>query len=145
MRQTRSPMANAARTLQRNGLAGTGATLPVLAQTPPFLQTQLSFSPVPGWLAFALCLITLTLSAHLLLDGALFRLGASYATDDAGLAAIDATLARIKLRTRRDPTRGLTERLAGCQRLLWRQRIALAATLALFAASLIDTLKGAGA
>ena len=59
-----------------------------------------------------------------------------------GLAAVDDVLARMRLRARDGVVRTMPERLAGCRRLLWLQRISLAIGVMLYAVLLLDALVG---
>ena len=87
----------------------------------------------------------LALSVHLLFDAALFRLAASHDGESEGLSAIDDVLARMGLRSKNNTPRSLAERLAGCQRLIWLQRVALAISLILYAILLLDAMDGGSA
>ena len=80
-----------------------------------------------AWLAAAASAVaTLALSALLLFDALLFRLMASHATEAAGGAVVDDVLARMRLKPTAAGGRSLDHRMAGTQRLLTRQRMALA-------------------
>jgi hypothetical protein len=71
-------------------------------------------------------LAVLALSALIRFDAALFHLMASYDEEAAGGAAVDDTLARMRLKPKPERVRSLTERMAGVRRLVFRQRLALA-------------------
>lgn len=133
---------DAARSLRRNGLAGGGVALLILAAAPPTAGAHGFASPLAWWLLLVFCLLPLAFSVHLLFDAALFRLAASHETEEAGLAAIDDVLARMGLRRQDGRTAPLSERLAGCRRLLRLQRISLAIGLVLFAVLLLDASNG---
>jgi hypothetical protein len=75
---------------------------------------------------------SLALSVHLLLDAALFRLVSSHDDEATGLAAIDMVLQRTGLKKADGDTRPLTARISGADRILLRQRAALAVFVALF-------------
>ena len=134
----------AARSLRRNGLAGGGIALAILAAAPPTAGAHGFTGPLAWWLLLSFCLLPLAFSVHLLFDAALFRLAASHDTEEAGLAAIDDVLARMGLRTRDGWTAPLAERLAGCRRLLRLQRISLAVGMTLYAILLLDAANGGG-
>ena len=138
-------MSDAARSLRRNGLAGGGVALAILAAAPATAGAHGFASPLGWWLLLAFCLLPLAFSVHLLFDSALFRLAASHETEETGLAAIDDVLARMGLRAPDGRTAPLGERLAGCGRLLRLQRISLAIGLVLFAILLLDAANGGGA
>ena len=126
-------LTDAAQRLQRNGVAGGAMALLILAFAPITLGIS-GFAGSLAWLVLlALSLLSLAFSVHLLFDAALFRLAASYDAKNAGLAAIDDVLVRMSLRASNDSAKTLPERLAGCDRLIWRQRISLATGLAICA------------
>lgn len=133
---------SAARRLRRNGFIGGGAALLILALAPPTAGAHGFAGPLAWWLLLAFCLLPLAFSIHLLFDAALFRLAASHDAEEAGLAAIDDVLVRMGLRAGDGATRTLPERLAGCRRLVWLQRISLAAGMALYAILLLDAAGG---
>ncbi|MEW9613083.1 hypothetical protein AB3G45_04415 [Shinella sp. S4-D37] len=136
---------DAARRLRRNGLAGGAAALLILAVAPPTAGAHGFSGPLAWGLLLAFCLLPLALSVHLLFDAALFRLAASYDGEAAGLSAIDDGLARMGLRARGSVSATLPERLRGCRRLLWLQRIALAIAAMLYLVLLLDGMEGGGA
>lgn len=86
-------------------------------------------------LATLLGLATLALSTLILFDALLFRLIASHDRDEAGCAAVDAFLARTRLKPAAPRNRPLTERISGTRRLLVRQRVACFFFLATVAAA----------
>lgn len=133
---------HAVRQLRRNGFIGGAITLLILALAPPTAGAHGFTGPLAWWLLLAFCLSPLAVSVHLLFDAALFRLAASHETQEAGLAAIDDVLARMGLRARDGGTRPLPHRLAGCRRLLWLQRLALAIAVALYIILLLDAENG---
>lgn len=133
---------SAARRLRRNGFIGGGAALLILALAPPTAGAHGFAGPLAWWLLLAFCLLPLAFSVHLLFDAALFRLAASHDAEEAGLAAIDDVLVRMGLRAGDGVTRTLPERLAGCRRLVWLQRISLAVGMALYAVLLLDAAGG---
>ena len=145
MTEWRTTIADAARRLKRNGLAGGAAALLILAVAPPTAGAHGFSGPLAWGLLLAFCLMPLALSVHLLFDAALFRLAASYDGEAAGLSAIDDVLARMGLRARESVSATLPERLRGCLRLLWMQRIALAIAAALYFVLLHDGMEGGGA
>ncbi len=145
MTEWRTPITDAARRLKRNGLAGGAAALLILAAAPPTAGAHGFSGPLAWGLLLAFCLMPLALSVHLLFDAALFRLATSHDGEAAGLAAIDDVLARMGLRARQSVSATLPERLQGCRRLLWMQRIALAIAAALYLVLLLDGMEGGGA
>lgn len=70
-------------------------------------------------------LTTLALSALIRFDAALFHLMASFDDEAAGGAGVDDALARMRLKAKPERVRGLSERMAGARRLVFRQRLAL--------------------
>lgn len=138
-------VADAVRRLRRNGLAGGATALLILAVAPPTAGAHGFTGPLAWGLLLAFCLVPLALSVHLLFDAALFRLAASHDGETAGLAAIDDVLARMGLRARGSVSATLPERLQGCRRLLWLQRIALLIAIALYFVLLLDGMEGGGA
>ncbi|WPE24032.1 hypothetical protein [Shinella zoogloeoides] len=132
----------AGRRLRRNGLTGGLIALLVLALAPPTAGAEGFAGPLAWWLLLAFCLLPLVFSVHLLFDAALFRLGASYGEEATGLAAVDDVLARMGLRARDGVVRTMPERLAGCRRLLWLQRVSLAIGVMLYAVLLLDAVVG---
>lgn len=136
------PMIDAARRLRRNGLAGGAIALLVLAIAPPTAGAHGFTGPLAWWLLLAFCLLPLALSVHLLFDAALFRLAASHQEEGTGLSAMDDILARMGLRPKDGRTASLAERLAGCRRLVWLQRISLAIGVLLYAVLLLDVIEG---
>ncbi|HSX74113.1 MAG TPA: hypothetical protein VLG73_07940 [Shinella sp.] len=145
MTEWRTTIADAVRRLKRNGLAGGAAALLILAVAPPTAGAHGFSGPLAWGLLLAFCLMPLALSVHLLFDAALFRLAASYDGEAAGLSAVDDVLARMGLRARESVSATLPERLRGCRRLLWMQRIALAIAAALYLVLLLDGMEGGGA
>jgi hypothetical protein len=138
-------VADAVRRLRRNGLAGGVTALLILAVAPPTAGAHGFTGPLAWGLLLAFCLVPLALSVHLLFDAALFRLAASHDGETTGLAAIDDVLARMGLRARGSASATLPERLQGCRRLLWLQRIALLIAVALYFVLLLDGMEGGGA
>ncbi|GAA4159995.1 hypothetical protein [Shinella granuli] len=145
MTDWRTIVADAVRRLRRNGLAGGAAALLILAAAPPTAGAHGFSGPLAWGLLLAFCLVPLALSLHLLFDAALFQLAASHDGEAAGLAAIDDVLARMGLRARGGVSATLPERLRGCRRLLWLQRIALAVAVVLYLILLLDGMEGGGA
>lgn len=74
-------------------------------------------------------LLVLALSATLAFDALLFRVVASYEDEMKGGAAVDDILARMRLKPAPAETRSLADRVVGTERLIRRQRAALAALL----------------
>lgn len=136
---------DAASRLRQNGLTGGAVALFILAVAPPTAGAH-GFTAPLGWrLLLASCLIPLALSVHLLFDAALFRLAASHDAEDTGLSAIDDVLSRMGLRAGDVTSRPLAERLSGCRRLVWLQRITLAIGVGLYLVLLLDAADGGGA
>lgn len=132
----------AARSLGCNAVfCGLAALLP-LALGPITAGYQGFTSPLGWLLLLVLCLVVLALTIHLLFDATLFRLASSHETEAAGLAAIDDTLVRIRLRKPDATPRGIDRRIAGSRRIVWHQRCALVVCLALFAILLLDATDG---
>ncbi|RWK59118.1 hypothetical protein [Mesorhizobium sp.] len=79
-----------------------------------------------AWLvAAASGVVTLALSALLVFDALLFWLMASHISEAAGGASVDDVLARMRVKPAAAGIRSLDRRIAGTQRLLMKQRIAL--------------------
>ncbi|ARM89483.1 hypothetical protein RHEC894_CH03209 [Rhizobium sp. CIAT894] len=133
MTQWNSTASAAARNLGGNSICcGLTALLPLIAG--PITAGCRGFAPSLGWLLMVVfCLIVLALAVHLLFDALLFRLASSHETEAAGLAAVDDLLSRMQLRKPDRTPRGLDMRIAGSRRIVWRQRLALAACLVIFA------------
>ena len=109
----------------------------------PITAGYRGFTSPLGWLLLlVLCLVVLALTIHLLFDALLFRLASCHESEAAGLAAIDDTLFRMRLREPDATPRGLDRRIAGSRRIIWRQRCALAVCLTLFAILLLDATDG---
>jgi hypothetical protein len=145
MTEVKGSMTDAARRLQRNGLAGGAIAMLILAVAPPTAGAYGFTGPLAWWLPLAFCLLPLALSVHLLFDAALFLLAASHENENAGLAAIDDVLDRMSLRKKGGVTASLAERLAGCGRLLLLQRGTLLIAVLLYAILLLDGMDGGGA
>ena len=99
-------------------------------------------SSAARWLRLAMLAFYVVLSAqciHLLFDAALFRLALTHDNEQAGLAAIDRTLAAMGLRKTPAQPAPLAQRLAGTARLLRRQYIVLAMSAAIFGFTLFDS------
>ena len=133
---------DAAGRLRRNGLAGGVLALLVLAIAPPTAGAEGFAGPLAWWLLLAFCLLPLAVSVHLLFDAALFRLAASHDDEATGLAAIDDVLARMGLRSPSPVPAPLTDRLAGCRRLVRLQRLSLAIGVALYLVLFLDMAAG---
>ncbi|TIM91412.1 MAG: hypothetical protein E5Y59_23600, partial [Mesorhizobium sp.] len=69
--------------------------------------------------------VTLAVSALLAFDALLFWLMASHISEAAGGASVDDVLARMRVKPAAAGIRSLDRRIAGTQRLLMKQRIAL--------------------
>ena len=117
--------------LRRNALAGATVAIAVLAA-----GSAVCLSPLPAMLLLGFCVAALASAAYLLFDAALFRLAASYAQEEDGLAAIDDVLDRAGLRSRPHETRPLAARLAGTRRILIVHRVLAAIAILLFATTL---------
>jgi hypothetical protein len=87
-------------------------------------------------LAIVFALATIALSMLILFDALLFRMIASHGADEAGCAAVDDILSRMRLKPVPSRNRPLAERIAGTKRLLVRQRAACFLFLAAAAAAL---------
>lgn len=133
---------DAAGRLRRNGLAGGALALLVLAIAPPTAGAEGFAGPLAWWLLLAFCLLPLAVSVHLLFDAALFRLAASHDDEATGLSAIDDVLARMGLRSPSPVPAPLTDRLAGCRRLVRLQRLSLAIGVALYLVLFLDMAAG---
>jgi hypothetical protein len=142
------PPAQVALELTRQALFAILAVATLLAVVPMLRERQ---DPVFAglWLGLLACgFAVLAFSAHLLLDAALFRMIASYADEKEGLDSVDQVLARTGLRSRRETSRPLADRIIGSQRLVRRQRLALTLFACLFGLMALlpdETLGGAGA
>ncbi|UVC18347.1 hypothetical protein [Mesorhizobium onobrychidis] len=96
---------------------------PVIAVAAQLQTTMLSAA---AWLiAAASGVVTLALSALLTFDALLFWLMASHISEAAGGASVDDVLARMRVKPAAAGIRSLDRRIAGTQRLLMKQRIAL--------------------
>ena len=131
------------RRLRRNALIGGALALLILAVAPPTAGAHGFTGPLAWGLLLAFCLVPLAFSVHLLFDATLFRLAASHDAEEAGLSAIDDVLTRMGLRARNATSASLAERLAGCRRLVWLQRISLLVGVTLYAILLLDAMDGA--
>lgn len=99
------------------------AAAPVIAVTAPPQATTLAAT---AWLvAAASGVVTLAVSALLFFDTLLFWLMASHISEAAGGASVDDVLARMRVKPATAGIRSLDRRIAGTQRLLMKQRIAL--------------------
>jgi hypothetical protein len=132
----------AMRHLRRNGFAGGVAALLIIAIAPPTAGAEGFTGPLAWWLLLAFCLLPLAVSVHLLFDAALFRLAASHDDEATGLAAIDDVLVRMGLRSPSPIPAPLSDRLAGCRRLVRLQRVSLAIGFALYLVLLLDMMAG---
>ncbi|PAQ09096.1 hypothetical protein [Mesorhizobium temperatum] len=89
-------------------------------------QPQTTMLSAAAWLiAAASGAVTLALSALLVFDALLFWLMASHISEAAGGASVDDVLARMRVKPAAAGIRSLDRRIAGTQRLLMKQRIAL--------------------
>ncbi|RWN55274.1 hypothetical protein [Mesorhizobium sp.] len=99
------------------------AAAPVIAVA---AQPQATTLAAAAWLvAAASGVVTLAVSALLAFDALLFRLMASHISEAAGGASVDDVLARMRVKPAAAGIRSLDRRIAGTQRLLMKQRIAL--------------------
>ncbi|TIM27972.1 MAG: hypothetical protein E5Y63_22180 [Mesorhizobium sp.] len=99
------------------------AAAPVIAVA---AQPQATTLAAAAWLvAAASGVVTLAVSALLAFDALLFWLMASHISEAAGGASVDDVLARMRVKPAAAGIRSLDRRIAGTQRLLMRQRIAL--------------------
>jgi hypothetical protein len=110
------------------------AAAPVIAVA---AQPQATTLAAAAWLvAAASGVVTLAVSALLAFDALLFWLMASHISEAAGGASVDDVLARMRVKPAAAGIRSLDRRIAGTQRLLMKQRIALG----LFVAASLVTL-----
>ena len=79
-----------------------------------------------GAFALAAGLVAIALSVNLAFDALLFRVIASYEDPYKGGAAVDDILSRMRLKPAAKEIRPLADRIAGTERLMRRQRAALA-------------------
>ncbi|TIM40131.1 MAG: hypothetical protein E5Y55_28765 [Mesorhizobium sp.] len=99
------------------------AAAPVIAVA---AQPQATTLAAAAWLvAAASGVVTLAVSALLAVDALLFWLMASHISEAAGGASVDDVLARMRVKPAAAGIRSLDRRIAGTQRLLMKQRIAL--------------------
>ncbi|RWN99234.1 hypothetical protein [Mesorhizobium sp.] len=99
------------------------AAAPVIAVA---AQPQATTLAAAAWLvAAASGVVTLAVSALLVFDALLFRLMASHISEAAGGASVDDVLARMRVKPAAAGIRSLDRRIAGTQRLLMKQRIAV--------------------
>lgn len=99
------------------------AAAPVIAVA---AQPQATTLAAAAWLvAAASGVVTLAVSALLIFDALLFWLMASHISEAAGGASVDDVLARMRVKPAAAGIRSLDRRIAGTQRLLMKQRIAL--------------------
>lgn len=99
------------------------AAAPVIAVA---AQPQATTLAAAAWLvAAASGVVTLAVSALLVFDALLFWLMASHISEAAGGASVDGVLARMRVKPAAAGIRSLDRRIAGTQRLLMKQRIAL--------------------
>ncbi|RWO80890.1 hypothetical protein [Mesorhizobium sp.] len=110
------------------------AAAPVIAVA---AQPQATTLAAAAWLvAAASGVVTLAVSALLAFDALLFWLMASHISEAAGGASVDDVLARMRVKPAAAGIRSLDRRIAGTQRLLMKQRIALGLFLAASAVAL---------
>ncbi|RWB95225.1 MAG: hypothetical protein EOQ56_28810 [Mesorhizobium sp.] len=99
------------------------AAAPVIAVA---AQPQATTLAAAAWLvAAASGVVTLAVSALLAFDALLFWLMASHISEAAGGASVDDVLARMRVKPAAAGIRSLDRHIAGTQRLLMKQRIAL--------------------
>ncbi|MCF6113299.1 hypothetical protein [Mesorhizobium muleiense] len=99
------------------------AAAPVIAVA---AQPQATMLAAAAWLvAAASGVVTIAVSALLVFDALLFWLMASHISEAAGGASVDDVLARMRVKPAAAGIRSLDRRIAGTQRLLMKQRIAL--------------------
>jgi hypothetical protein len=110
------------------------AAAPVIAVA---AQPQATTLAAAAWLvAAASGMVTLAVSALLVFDALLFWLMASHISEAAGGASVDDVLARMRVKPAAAGIRSLDRRIAGTQRLLMKQRIALGLFVAASAVAL---------
>ncbi|MCL7999680.1 hypothetical protein M8994_15645 [Brucella sp. 21LCYQ03] len=121
-----------AASLQRNAYLGIALAVLILAVA-PFLRI---LQDLTFWLVWPVLLlstlIALGIAAHLLFDAALFRLMAANPDEEAGLIELDTVLEKIGLRRASLPTRPLSERIKGSQRIIGRLWFFLILAMVLF-------------
>ncbi|CAH2406510.1 hypothetical protein [Mesorhizobium ventifaucium] len=99
------------------------AAAPVIAVA---AQPQATTLAAAAWLVVvASGVVALAVSALLVFDALLFWLMASHISEAAGGASVDDVLARMRVKPAAAGIRSLDRRIAGTQRLLMKQRIAL--------------------
>ncbi|MER8440188.1 hypothetical protein NKH36_17145 [Mesorhizobium sp. M1312] len=100
-------------------------------------QPQATMLAAAAWLvAAASGVVTLAVSALLVFDALLFWMMASHISEAAGGASVDDVLARMRVKPAAAGIRSLDRRIAGTQRLLMKQRIALGLFVAASAVAL---------
>ncbi|RWM67018.1 MULTISPECIES: hypothetical protein [Mesorhizobium] len=100
-------------------------------------QPQATTPAAAAWLvAAASGVATLAVSALLVFDALLFWLMASHTSEAAGGASVDDVLTRMRVKPTAAGIRSLDRRIAGTQRLLMKQRIALGLFVAASAVAL---------
>ena len=115
--------------------------VPAALVAAPFIavaaQPQTTTLASAAWLvAAASGMVTLAVSALLVFDALLFWLMASHISEAAGGASVDDVLARMRVKPAAAGIRSLDRRIAGTQRLLMKQRIALGLFVAASAVAL---------
>ena len=142
MKDWTTEAAGVARNLRQNGIGGGLLALFLLAVAPVTAGAYGFTAALGWWLLLAFCLVPLALAAHLLFDALLFRMAASYDSEEAGLMAIDDVLARMALRPRPTVPAPLSQRASGCRRLVLLQWSALFIGILLYAVLLLDAVDG---
>jgi hypothetical protein len=103
-------------------------SLLLVALSLTFLPAQLP-GPTIWAVVVATSFIAFGLSLYLCFDALLFRLIATAAVEAEGMKDVDAFLARTGLRKADEPIRPVADRIRGTARIVWLQRLALAAFL----------------
>jgi hypothetical protein len=102
-------------------------------------QPQATTLAAAAWLvAAASGVVTVAISALLVFDALLFWLMASHISEAAGSASVDDVLARMRVKPAAAGIRSLDRRIAGTQRLLMKQRIALGLFVAAASAAVLS-------
>jgi hypothetical protein len=128
--------------LRRNGIGGGLIALLLLVIAPVTAGAHGFTAALGWWLLLACCLAPTALAVHLLFDALLFRLAASHDSEEQALAAIDDVLARMGLRARPAMPAPLSQRFAGCRRLVVLQWSTLAIAILRYGILLLDAVDG---
>lgn len=143
MRDWKKTVTDKARHLRRNSIGGGSIALLLLVIAPVTAGAHGFTAALGWWLLLAFCLVPLALAVHLLFDALLFRLSASHDTEEDALVAIDDVLERMGLRAKPAFPASLSQRFAGCRRLVILQWSTLTIAILLYAILLLDAVEGA--